>query len=145
MINKSDLDARIHAARILVVDDDFDALELMETVLTQRGYTNVYVASDSTSVARMYQLAPCDLVLLDMNMPHMDGIGVMRQVREDLQGGDYMPVVVVTGRNDIENRLLAWKEGARDYIIKPFNIEEFLQRVYNHLEVRMLFNARKQQ
>jgi len=143
MTERDNLAARIHAARILVVDDDIDALDLMETVLTQHGYGNVYVASDSTAVAKMFQLAPCDLVLLDMDMPHMDGITVMRQVREDLQHGDYMPVIVVSGRADVPNRLLAWKEGARDYINKPFNTEEFLQRVYNQLEVRMLFKARE--
>lgn len=143
MNDKSELDARIRAARILVVDDDIDVLDLMETMLTRHGYGNVYVASDSTAVAKMFQLAPCDLVLLDMDMPHMDGIAVMRQVREGLQHGDYMPVIVVSGRADVPSRLQAWKEGARDYINKPFNTEEFLQRVHNQLEVRMLFKARK--
>ena len=142
MTERDNLAARIHAARILVVDDDIDALDLMETVLTQHGYSNVYVASDSTAVAEMFQLAPCDLVLLDMDMPHLNGIAVMRQVREELQAGDYMPVIVVSGSSDAQNRRLAWKEGARDYISKPFNVEEFLQRVHNQLEVRMLFKAR---
>lgn len=142
MMSRDDLNTRIRNARILVVDDDVDILDLMESVLTQHGYPNVYVASDSTAVAKMFELAPCDLVLLDMNMPNLDGIGVMRQMSEGLQRGDYIPVVVVSGRNDIENRILAWKEGARDYITKPFNTEEFLQRVHNQLELRMLFNDR---
>jgi putative two-component system response regulator len=142
MSDKADLDTRIRTARILVVDDDIDALDLMETVLTQHGYSNVYVASDSTDVAKMFQLAPCDLVLLDMDMPHLNGIAVMRQVRTELQAGDYMPVIVVSGNSDAQSRMLAWKEGARDYISKPFNVEEFLQRVHNQLEVRMLFKAR---
>jgi DNA-binding response OmpR family regulator len=143
MSEKNDLNARIYAARILVVDDDIDVLELIDTVLTQNGYKNVYVASDSTAVAKMFQTAPCDLVLLDMNMPEVDGIAVMRQMKAGLLSGDYMPVVVVTGRTDSENRMLAWKEGARDYITKPFAIEEFLQRIYNQLEVRMLFKEGK--
>jgi len=142
MNDKADLNARIHAARILVVDDDIDALDLMETVLTRHCYSNVYVASDSTAVVKMFQLAPCDLVLLDMDMPHLNGIAVMRQVREELQAGDYMPVIVVSANSDAAYRMLAWKEGARDYINKPFDIEEFLQRVRNQLEVRMLFKAR---
>ena len=136
------LSAQIYAARILVVDDEISSLELTELVLNKRGYGNVFVASDSTAVAEMFELAPCDLVILDMNMPNRDGIAVMRQVKETLKRGDYLPVIVLTARNDIENRILALKEGARDYITKPFNIEEFLQRIYNHLEVRMLFKSR---
>jgi DNA-binding response OmpR family regulator len=143
MIEDEELNAWIRAARILVVDDDIDVLDLIETLLTQNGYQNVYVASDSTAVAKMFELAPCDLVLLDMDMPHIDGVGVMRQVKEGLMGGDYIPVVVVSGRDDLNSRLLAWKEGARDYIAKPFDSDEFLQRIYNQLEVRMLFNARQ--
>ena len=144
MSAKEDLEARIYEARILVVDDEISSLELMELLLNKRGYKNVFVASDSTSVEKMYELAPCDLVILDMNMPNMDGIAVMRRVKEKLREGDYLPVMVVTARHDIENRILALKEGARDYIAKPFNAEEFLQRVYNHLEVRMLFRNRNQ-
>src|SRR5690349_11743639 len=106
MNNNAELTARIRAARILVVDDDVDMLDLVETVLGKRGYTNVYVASDSTAVAKMFELAPCDLVLLDMDMPGMNGLSVMRQVREGLKGGDYMPVVVVSARDDIASRLM---------------------------------------
>ena len=138
------LDARIHAARILVVDDSEDQLDLMELMLRKHGYANVSLTADPTSVTPSYIATPFDLILLDMEMPVMNGVEVMRQLRGNLKGA-FMPVIVLTAHEGAGVRLQALKEGARDYISKPFVDTEFAHRIRNHLEVRMLYNERERQ
>jgi putative two-component system response regulator len=139
-----DLDARIHAARILVVDDNEDQLDLMELMLRKHGYANVELTADPTRVVPAYGKRPYDLILLDMEMPVMTGIDVMQQLRGALKG-EFMPVIVLTAHDGSAVRLRALKEGARDYISKPFVETEFLHRIRNHLEVRMLYIERERQ
>jgi putative two-component system response regulator len=140
----NDLDARIHSARILVVDDNLDQLDLMEVMLRKHGYTHVELTDDPTRVASSYAAAPYDLILLDMEMPVMNGVDVMRQLKGALKGA-FMPVIVLTAHEGADVRLQALKEGARDYISKPFVDTEFTHRIRNHLEVRMLYNEREKQ
>jgi putative two-component system response regulator len=139
-----DLDSRIRAARILVVDDNQDQLDLMEVMLRKQRYNQVELTTDPTQVAAAYAATPYDLILLDMEMPVMTGVEVMRQLRGELKGA-FMPVIMLTAHNDAEYRLQALQEGARDYISKPFVQTEFAHRIRNHLEVRMLYNEREQQ
>lgn len=138
------LDERIRSARILVVDDNEDQLDLMELMLRRQGYANVTLTADPTSVVPSYAAAPFDLILLDMEMPVMNGMDVMRQLKGGLKGA-FMPVIVLTAHEGPEVRLQALKEGARDYISKPFVDAEFAHRIHNHLEVRMLYNERERQ
>ena len=139
-----DLDARIHTARILVVDDNPDQLDLMEIMLRKQRYTNVELTDDPTRVAAAYAATPYDLILLDMEMPVMNGVDVMRQLKGELKGA-FMPVIVLTAHEGAEVRLQALQEGARDYISKPFVDTEFAHRIRNHLEVRMLYSEREKQ
>jgi putative two-component system response regulator len=139
-----DLDSRIRAARILVVDDNPDQLDLMEVMLRKQGYGNVDLSDAPTSVAAAYAKRPYDLILLDMEMPVMNGIDVMRQLKGELHGA-FMPVIVLTAHEGAQVRLQALQEGARDYISKPFVESEFAHRIHNHLEVRMLYSERERQ
>ena len=139
-----DLESRIRAARILVVDDNPDQLDLIAVMLSRQGYPNVELTSDPTSVASAYASRPYDLILLDMEMPVMNGIEVMRQLKGELRGA-FMPVIVLTAHEGADVRLLALQEGARDYISKPFVPTEFAHRIHNHLEVRMLYREREMQ
>ena len=139
-----DLDSRIRAARILVVDDNPDQLDLMEVMLRKHRYTHVELTSDPTGVASSYAVARYDLILLDMEMPVLNGVDVMRQLKGVLKG-EFMPVIVLTAHEGAEVRLQALKEGARDYISKPFVDDEFAHRIRNHLEVRMLYRERERQ
>ena len=139
-----DLDARIRAARILVVDDNPDQLDLMEVMLRKQGYTNVELTEDPTSVTPAYAKQAHDLILLDMEMPVLNGVGVMRQLKGVLNGA-FMPVIVLTAHEGAQVRLQALSEGARDYISKPFVEAEFAHRIHNHLEVRMLYSERERQ
>jgi putative two-component system response regulator len=91
-----------------------------------------------------YAANPYDLILLDMEMPAMDGIDVMQELKGVLRGA-FMPVVVLTAHSAPEVRIQALKEGARDYISKPFVDAEFAHRIRNHLEVRLLYSERERQ
>jgi putative two-component system response regulator len=144
MLVEQSLDTRIRGARILVVDDNVDQLDLMEIMLRKHRYSNVEVTSDPTRVAPSYAASPYDLILLDMEMPVMNGVDVMRQLKGHLNGA-FMPVIVLTAHEGTDVRLQALQEGARDYISKPFVDTEFQHRIRNHLEVRMLYKERERQ
>jgi putative two-component system response regulator len=139
-----DLEIKVLAARILVVDDNPDQLDLMEVILRKQGYTNVALTDDPTSVAASYALEAHDLILLDMEMPVMNGLDVMRELKGVLRGA-FMPVIVLTAHEGVEVRLQALQAGARDYISKPVVETEFAHRIHNHLEVRMLYRERERQ
>ena len=143
-VDGDSLDERIHGARILVVDDNPDQLDLLEVMLHKRRYSNVDLQADPTRVVPAYAEAPYDLILLDMEMPVMNGVEVMRQLKGVLHGAP-MPVIVLTAHEGAEVRLQALTEGARDYISKPVIEAEFAQRIRNHLEARMLYRERERQ
>ena len=133
---------KIANANILIVDDKPDNVRLLEMMLTFSGYTNVQTTTDSREVLGLAQKTDFDLILLDIRMPHLDGFEVMEQLAE-LNDADYTPVLVLTAQNDMETRLKALQLGARDFVTKPFDKSEVLNRITNMLEVRILFNERK--
>lgn len=139
-----DLESRIRAARILVVDDNPDQLDLMEVMLHKQGFVNVELTDVPASVTAAYAAHPYDLILLDMEMPVMNGIAVMRELKGVLHGA-FMPVIVLTAHEGAQVRLQALQEGARDYLAKPFVEAEFVHRIHNYLEVRMLYSERERQ
>jgi putative two-component system response regulator len=118
------------AARILVVDDEPANLKLLALVLRTEGYRSVELVQDSREVLNAYRTARPDLILLDINMPHLDGYGVMQQLRT-LDDPLAPPVVVLTAQSGEDFVLRALNAGAADYVIKPFNRRELLARVHN--------------
>jgi adenylate cyclase len=137
-----DLLSQLPQARILVVDDVEANVMLLHDLLRMHGYHNVHTTTDSRVVAPMHRAEPFDLILLDLQMPHLDGIATLRQLGS-VVGGDFLPVIVVTAYSDEDNRLRALREGARDYIVKPFVTSEVLLRIRNFLEVRLLYRERQ--
>lgn len=133
----------IKAATILVVDDQPVNVKLLEKVLLAEGYPNVISTTDSREAVNLFQAHNCDLVLLDLNMPHIDGYGVMQELQRISE--DYPPVLVLTALKDRDSRVRALEGGARDFVSKPFDRVELLSRIRNMLEVRMLNKAMKQQ
>ena len=133
----------IKAATILVVDDQPVNVKLLEKVLQAEGYPNIISTTDSREAVALFQQHRCDIVLLDLNMPHIDGFGVMEQLRAIAE--DYPPVLVLTALKDRDSRVRALENGARDFVSKPFDRVELLSRIRNMLEVRMLNKAMKQQ
>lgn len=141
----SELFGQVLVARILVVDDVEANVILLERLLRQRGFSNVDSTTESGKVAAMHAASAYDLILLDLQMPQPDGIAVMEQLKRQSSGGDFLPVIVVSAFSDLDNRIRALGLGARDYIFKPFEVPEVIQRIMNHLEVRMLYRERQRQ
>lgn len=117
--------------RILVVDDEPDIRQLVGEALEGSGY-DVRTASSGTEAIRTAGLYLPDLVLLDIMMPEMDGFAVYERLRAkpvDLRS----PIVFLTARREIDDKLLGFEKGAADYVTKPFHIKELLARVRVHL------------
>jgi len=126
----------IRRARVLVVDDEPVNTKLLERTLAQAGYEAVSVTQDPFEAAGMVDAEDIDLVLLDLNMPGLDGYGVMAQLRE--LGKPVPPaILILTAQNAMEHRLRALEAGAHDYVSKPFDRVELLARVRNLLEWRV--------
>jgi diguanylate cyclase (GGDEF)-like protein len=130
--------ADLAKARILVVDDHPNNVELLVTVLAQAGYCAIDRTTDLREACEMYRCQPHDLVLLDLNMPEMDGFTLLEHMKA-MAPDDYPPVLAITAAHDYKLRALS--AGARDFIGKPFDFEELLQRVHHLLEVRLLLQG----
>jgi len=128
--------ADILAARILVVDDDLDALRTLEQSLTSAGYSALTCTTDPRRVAAMHAEHDFDAILLDVQMPGMDGFEVMEALKTSERGG-YLPVLALTAEPG--HRTQALRYGAKDFLRKPFDPEELLLRVRNLVEVRLLY------
>jgi len=131
--------ADILAARILLVDDEAESLRMLEQVLTRAGYTSVTATTDPRSVRDLHRVNDYDLVVLDLMMPGMDGFQVMEGLKEFERDG-YLPVLALTGEPG--HRAQALHSGAKDFVHKPFDVDELLLRVRNMLEVRLLYKER---
>ncbi|MCC8361876.1 response regulator [Lysobacter sp. A6] len=128
--------ADILAARILVVDDDLDALRTLEQSLTSAGYSTLTCTTDPRRVAALHAEHDFDAILLDVLMPGMDGFEVMEALKPGERGG-YLPVLALTAEPG--HRTQALRYGAKDFLRKPFDPEELLLRVRNLVEVRLLY------
>jgi two-component system, OmpR family, response regulator MprA len=111
--------------RILVVDDEPAVRDALERILRLDGF-EVALASDGREAVRSQALAPADAVLLDVLMPGLDGLEVCRRMRDT---GDRTPVLMLTARDEVGDRVAGLEAGADDYLPKPFALEELLARV----------------
>lgn len=123
---------------ILVVDDTPDNLRLLSTMLTERGYKVRQALSGQMALTTVRRIPP-DLLLLDINMPQMNGYEVCSQLKADEQTRD-IPVIFISALDDVLDKVKAFKVGGADYITKPFQSEEVLARIENQLSVRRLQN-----
>jgi len=132
MIQASD----IHQANILIVDDQMSNIELLHQLLTDSGYRNVHATLNPEEVCALHRKFSFDLILLDLQMPVMDGFAVMEGLKTN-KADDYLPVIVLTAQPG--HKLRALEAGAKDFISKPFDLTEVKTRIYNMLEVRLLY------
>jgi cyclic di-GMP phosphodiesterase len=132
--------AALLGARLLIVDDQPPNVLLLRKMLQGEGYTDVVGTTDPRQVLGLYLERPFDIILLDIRMPHLDGFGVMEQLRGVQAADDYVAILVLTAQSDDETRLRALAAGATDFVTKPFNRLEVLNRIRNILQVRMLHN-----
>jgi PAS domain S-box-containing protein len=123
-------------ASILIVDDQEANVALLEQMLAEAGYTNVASTQDPSRVCELHRRNRYDLILLDLQMPGMDGFQVMASLKTN-DAEPYLPVLVVTAQPGHKLRALA--AGARDFISKPFDLFEVRTRIRNMLEVRLLY------
>ncbi len=126
----------ILSARILIVDDLPANVTLLQRLLAEAGYTEVTATTQPTEVCALHRQHHYDLILLDLQMPAMDGFEVMEGLKGDTADG-YLPVIVLTAQPG--QKLRALQAGARDFISKPFDLVEARIRIHNMLEVRLLY------
>jgi two-component system response regulator QseB len=111
--------------RVLVVEDDDMIAQGLQTALRQAGFA-VDLMRDGASAAAALQTSSFDVVLLDLGLPHRDGIDVLRGLRKR---GDATPVIILTARDEIQQRIAGLDAGADDYIVKPFDLDEVMARM----------------
>lgn len=135
----------IKQARILVVDDQPVNLELVRDSFEQEGFEHIETCSNPLQVASIVQRQPVDLILLDINMPILDGFGVLSLLSQHYQHLQKPPIIMLTAQNDQQNRNKALQAGANDYVSKPFDRLELLRRVELQLENWFLRKALQEQ
>ncbi|MEO8971147.1 MAG: response regulator transcription factor [Ktedonobacteraceae bacterium] len=112
-------------AHILVVDDDPRITDLLRRVLAYEGYSVAIAASGNEALTRTLERPP-DLIVLDIMLPGIDGLEVARRLRA---AGDNVPILMLTARDAVTDRVEGFKTGADDYLVKPFAPEELVARV----------------
>jgi DNA-binding response OmpR family regulator len=110
--------------RVLVVDDDADIRLLLEELLRGAGYA-VETAQDGRAALRVFHENPCQLVILDLSMPELDGFETLERIR-DLSD---VPVILLTARSGEIDKVRGFRAGADDYVVKPFGRQELLVRI----------------
>jgi len=123
-------------ATILIVDDQEANVRLLEQLLSEAGYTRVASTMNPQEVCALHRKNRYDLILLDLQMPAMDGFHVMEGLKTNDADG-YLPVIVLTAQPG--HKLRALQAGARDFISKPFDLVEVKTRIRNMLETRLLY------
>src|SRR6202044_3198828 len=131
MIKPSD----ILKASILIVDDQATNISLLEQMLRGAGYISISSTRNPHEVCELHRKNRYSLILLDLQMPGLDGFQVMENLKE-IEKDSYLPVLAITAQPN--HKLRALKAGAKDFVSKPFDLAEILMRVHNMIEVRLL-------
>ncbi|PYM25184.1 MAG: hypothetical protein DMD80_22030 [Candidatus Rokuibacteriota bacterium] len=129
------------AAKILIVDDERANVLLLERLLQQAGYRHLASTTDSRTALELYRGVRPDLILLDLMMPHVDGLAVLAQLRAEIPETVFVPVLVLTADVTPDSRRGALAAGAHDFLTKPFEAFEVLLRIGNLLATRRLYLA----
>ncbi len=123
--------------RILVIDDEWLNIALVEDILSGSGYTRVQSITDSRKALDTCESFSPDLILLDLMMPYVDGFSVLESLRSTARE-TFLPVIVLTADANEETKRRALRSGATDFLLKPFDEVEVLLRISNMLEIRRL-------
>jgi DNA-binding response OmpR family regulator len=121
---------------VLIADDDFDTREIVSTVVSQLGCTPMLAEDGNAALAICAETIP-DLAILDIMMPGRSGLEVCEELKRRNEGG-LVPVLILTARDSLEDKVAALEEGADDYLTKPFNFQELQVRIKALLRVREL-------
>jgi putative two-component system response regulator len=124
--------------RILIIDDQISNIEALHAVLSTAGYRNLKCLQDSRHAISVFSHFQPDLIVLDLHMPHLDGLTVIDQLARLIRADDYLPILVLTGDASSRAKEEALSRGAHDFLPKPLNRAEVLLRVKNLLQTRSL-------
>jgi CheY-like chemotaxis protein len=124
--------------RILIIDDEEPLVWALEKLLQQSGYREISTLTDSRDAVALFQSFQPDILLLDLQMPYLDGYSILRSLKPLVSADPHFPILVMTGEVQPDAKLRALSEGARDFITKPFEQVEVLIRVKSMLEARGL-------
>jgi len=116
---------------VLIVDDEQDALHSFELALKSFGITNILTCQDSRNVLGILQIQPIELILLDMTMPYINGEELLPEIKQNFP---QIPVIVITGKNDIDSAVNCIKNGALDYLVKPVEKNRLKTTIFRQLE-----------
>jgi signal transduction histidine kinase/DNA-binding NarL/FixJ family response regulator len=130
--------------RVLAIDDEEANLDLLQFFLADEGFPNFTGTSDPRGALATFDEVRPDLVLLDLHMPHIDGFGMMRGLRERVGPDDFVPILVLTADVTDGARLRALEEGASDFLTKPLDGVEVVLRIRNLLRTRVLHRAQQE-
>lgn len=136
-------DEIVYSSKILIVDDNSANIALLEMMLSAENYTNIKSTTDPSTVMDLYNKEKFDLILLDIRMPVMSGLDVIKLLHDKIEEDDYLPILVLTAQHELETKLEALELGATDFVTKPFNNTEVLNRIKNILLVKAFYNQRK--
>lgn len=125
-------------AKILIVDDEMVNVRLLEKILTREGYVDLAMTTDPRRALPMFNDDQPDLVLLDLNMPHLTGYEVMEALAKVIPEDVFVPIIVLTADATLEAKQRALAAGATDFICKPFDNVEVALRIKNVLRTRFL-------
>jgi CheY-like chemotaxis protein len=128
-------------AKVLIVDDQESNVLLLEEMLREAGYACVASTTDPHAVVALHRDNRYDLILLDLQMPGLDGFQVMQGLKS-VEPDGYLPVLVITAQP--AHKLQALQAGAKDFVSKPFDVLEVKTRIRNMLEVRLLYKKLEQ-
>ncbi len=125
-------------SRILIIDDQSENVLLLERILRQGGYREIKGITDSRNAIAIFSEYQPDIVALDLRMPVVDGIEILKQIRSHVPVGAYVPVLILTADSSQKAKQEALSLGAKDFLSKPLDLAEVLLRIYNLLETRWL-------
>ena len=123
-------------SKILIVDDDATNVELLKDTLSLNGYTQVIGTTDPRGVLTLLVEYAPDLVILDLNMPELNGFELLNMIQQVVDDTDFLPVLIVTAEHSFDARRQALTNGASDFLTKPFLADEVCVRVANMLRLR---------
>jgi putative two-component system response regulator len=126
-------------SRILIIDDEPMNVMVLEETLNQGGYNSIKSITDPRQALQEFQTYKPDVILLDLNMPHLDGYQVMEQIKKE-DPDQLTPIMVLTAQADQSSLINSMDAGARDFLTKPFDVVEVSLRIKNLLEVSLLYN-----
>lgn len=139
--NSGRSDRDVLNSKILIVDDEESNVRLLEYLLHREGYRSVRSTTHPREVVQIYEEFCPDLVLLDLVMPGMDGVEVMKRLYE-IEGKTYPSIIVVTANDNDEAKIRTLASGALDFLAKPFNRVEVVERIKKMLSVEPVLRPR---